>query len=185
MRLSGLRAGKKMKDAEFLSQTEHISDIFTRIMLKIMTPNPSSASDEVSISQFQALRHIAQHGASTIGSIAEGLSISQPGATMLVDRMVRRGLVKRQPGRNDRRQSKVSLAPQGKRLLDRVESERMERLAGVVALMEHSEREQFVESLERFIAAALEIGRSPDEACLRCGKQHQDECIVSKSRRDG
>jgi len=171
-----------MKDAEFLSQTEHISDIFTRIMLKIMTPNLSRASDEVSISQFQALRHIAQHGLSTIGSIADGLSISQPGATMLVDRMVKRGLVKRQPGRNDRRQSEVSLAPRGKRLLDRIEAERMERLAGVVKLMKHSEREQFVESLERFIAAALEIGQSPDEACLRCGTEHQDDCIVNKSR---
>jgi DNA-binding MarR family transcriptional regulator len=171
-----------MDDTEFLNQTEHISDIFTRIMLKIMTPNLSgSGSDEITLAQFQALKLISQHGHCTIGSIAEGLSVSQPAATMLVDRMVKRGMVERQPGRNDRRQAEVSLAEYGKELLVRIESERMEYLAEILKLMGRSEREQFVESLERFIAAVVEFERSPLEACLRCGSRHHDDCIVNKA----
>lgn len=188
MPLSELRAAGNthMNDREFLSQTEHISDIFTKIMVKIMTPNlADGVPDEITMSQFQALKHIANNGPCTIGSIAEGLSISQPAATMLVDRMVRKGYVERRPGRNDRRQSEVVLAAHGQETLDRIEAERADRLAQVVKLMEHSEREQFVESLERFVEAALEVEKMPNQACLRCGIEHQEDCIVNKSRENG
>lgn len=188
MPLSELRATGKttMNDTEFLNQTEHISDIFTKVMLKIMTPNlADGASDEITMSQFQALKHIAHNGPCTIGTIAEGLSVSQPAATMLIDRMVRKGLVERHPGRIDRRQSEVVLAAHGEEVLGRIEAERADRLAQIVKLMERSEREQFIESLERFVEAALETERSPGEACLRCGTDHHNDCIVSKSRGNG
>ena len=171
-----------MNDTEFLNQTEHISDIFTKIMLKIMTTDVAgSASDEITMAQFHALKHVAQHGSCTIGSLAEGLSVSQPAATMLVDRMSRRDFVARQPGQSDRRQAEVSLTPRGKNLLRRIESERVDRLGRVLRLMGRSEREQFVESLERFVAAALKLERSPDEVCLRCGTEHMDDCIVNQA----
>ncbi len=175
-----------MSNTDFLSQTEHISDIFTRIMVKIMTPNLADGeSDEITVSQFQALKHIAHNGPCTIGSIAGGLSISQPAATMLVDRMVRKGLLERHPGPTDRRQTEVSLAEYGYQLLERIEAERAKKLAQIVKLMDRPEREQFVESLERFIEAALEVEKSPNEACLRCGTEHHEDCIVNKIREHG
>ena len=175
-----------MNDTDFLSQTEHLSDIFTRIMVKIMTPNLADGeSDEITMSQFQALKHIAHNGPCIIGSIAGGLGISQPAATMLVDRMTRKGFLERHPGRTDRRQTEVSLAAHGTELLDRIEAERAKRLAEIVKQMDRPEREQFVESLERFVEAALEIDRSPNEACLRCGTEHHEDCIVNKSRENG
>lgn len=175
-----------MSNTDFLNQTEHISDIFTRIMARIMTPNLADGeSDEITASQFQALKHIAHNGPCTIGSIAGGLGISQPAATMLVDRMVRKGLLERHAGRSDRRQTDVSLASHGAELLDRIEAERAAKLAQIVRLMDPPERERFVESLERFVEAALEVEKSPSQACLRCGTEHHEDCIVNKIREHG
>lgn len=167
-----------MNDTELLTQTEHISDIFTRIMLKIMTED--LAGDEITPAQFQSLRHIAQHGHCTIGSIAEGLSVSQPAATMLVDRLAKRELVDRQTGRYDRRQAEVSLTPHAVELIAQLEADRTERLGRILELMTSQERGRFVESLERFVAAALKL-ETVDEACLKCGVEHREGCIVNKT----
>ncbi len=172
-----------MNDLDLLAQTQHVSDIFTRIMLKTLTVGLLSESPdgEVSMSQFQALKHIGQHGPCTIGSLAQGLGVTQPAATMLVDRMVKRVLVERGPGRTDRRQSEVSLTPHAEELLQRTESERAERLSRVLGLMHPTEREQLLRSLERFVAAAVELETAVEDACLRCGIEHDGECVLNKA----
>lgn len=168
-----------MSDSKLLGEVEHISDIFTRILLKTMTIDLSS--EEITEAQFQALRHISSHGPSTIGSLAEGLSTSQPAATMLVDRMSKRGLVERQPGRNDRRQAEISLTRRAEGLLEEIERERAERLGRILESMDSSERRQLVGSLEKFVAAALRLETPIEEACLRCGSEHHSECIINRT----
>lgn len=172
-----------MKRTESLDQTEHISDIFTRIMLKLMAPNLSDGEQQgISLSQFNALRHIASHSPCTIGGIAEALSVSQPAATMLVERMVRKGLVERRSGSTDRRQADVVIAESGRTILQGIEAERTKRLAGIVNQMAPADRANLVESLGRFVEAALDTRELSGEACLHCGVEHNDECIVNKSR---
>jgi len=171
-----------MNDTEFLNQTEHVSDIFTRIMLKVAAADlGEGSSDEITPAQFEALKRIAGHGACSIGALADALSVSQPAATMLVDRMARRGLVQRRTGRSDRRQAEVSLTPHAKDLIEKLDSGRAKRLRRIIGLMKPHEAEQFVESIECFVAAALKLECSPDEACLRCGTEHQDDCIVNQT----
>lgn len=171
-----------MTDNELLNQTEHIADIFTRIMHKIMMHDLcGSDSEEITQVQFQALKHIAQHGPCTIGNIAEGLLISQPAATMLVDRMVRRDLVDRQTGRSDRRQAEIVLTERSTELLTHIESERINRLGRILLVMEPDERRQFMESLERFVSASLKIENAVDNACLRCGVDHHADCIINQT----
>ncbi|HUV05260.1 MAG TPA: MarR family transcriptional regulator [Armatimonadota bacterium] len=171
-----------MNQTETISQTERVSDIFARIMAKLLTAGfPVGPADEITVAQFQALRHIAQHGTCSIGSLAKGLSVSQPAATMLVSRMARRGLAERRPGQRDRRQAEVSLTRCAEDLLGRIETERTQRLAGILSQMPPEERTRLVESLERFIEAALKLDGEVDEICLRCGSEHQPDCIVNQA----
>lgn len=165
-----------------LNQTEHIADIFTKIVLKTMTDGiAESSSDEITLAQYQALKHVAQHGACTIGSLAGGLSVSQPAATMLIDRMAKRGLVDRKPSESDRRQAEISLTSHSQVLLDRIEGERTHRLSRILEQMESGDRDRFVESIERFIEAAVKIEPFAGESCLKCGKAHLDDCIVNQT----
>ena len=171
-----------MNDLDLLAQTQHVSDIFTRLVLKTLTVGPLSDDGEITLAQYQALKHIEHHGPCSIGSLAEGLGVTQPAATMLVDRMVKRGLVEREPGRTDRRQSEVSLTEHARSLISRAECERAERLSRVLSLMNPDEREQLLRSLERFVAAAVEVETAVEDACLRCGVEHDGECVLNKAQ---
>jgi len=170
-----------MNDKDLLNQTERISDIFAKVMLKTMTAGlGDSRQGDVSMAQFQALRFIGQHGPCTIGGLAEGLYVSQPAATMMADRMVRKGLLARRTG-EDRRKSQLDLTDRARRLLSNAESERAERFSGILSHLRPEEREQLVQSLEQFVTAALEQ-ESADEACLHCGREHVAECVVNRAR---
>lgn len=171
-----------VNDSKLLIQVEHISDVFTRMVLKTMAAGLADKAEEITTSQFQALKHIAQHGPCTVGQLARGLDTSQPAATMLVGRMVKRGLVERQPGRSDRRQAEISLTRRAEELLSHIEAERASRLSSTLAQMSEQERRQLIESMERFVSAALTQEDSVDEACLNCGSEHQPDCIVNKTR---
>jgi DNA-binding MarR family transcriptional regulator len=169
-----------MSDSRLLGEVEHISDIFTRILMKTMTVDLTS--EEITEAQFQALRHIAGHGSSTVGGLAEGLSISQPAATTMVDRMSKRGFVERQPGRIDRRQAEITLTERAVSLMEEIERDRAERLGRILEEMGDSERRQLLESLEGFVAAALKSETSIEGACLRCGSEHHAGCIVNRAQ---
>lgn len=165
-----------MAGDEFVSDTERISGIFSRIMMHL------SGSDEITPAQLNALKHIGQHGPCSISSLAEGLCVSQPAATMLVDRMLKKSLVERRPSESDRRQAEVSLTRTGKSLLKRIETERAQRLSAILLQMPPEERERFAASLECFIEAALTLESSPDRVCMHCGCEHQEDCIVNQTQ---
>ena len=56
----------------------------------------------------------------SIGEIAEGLQIRHHGASLLVERSVKRGLLYRREDPNDRRRALVSLTAQGQEILDQI-----------------------------------------------------------------
>ena len=78
------------------------------------------ASLELTPTQIMTLRMVAEHEGSTIGEIAEALSVSPPVMTRVLDRLERRGLVCRKAEARDRRKTRVSLAPSGRRLRRRI-----------------------------------------------------------------
>jgi DNA-binding MarR family transcriptional regulator len=60
------------------------------------------------------------HPRVNIGEIADALQIRHHGASLLVDRCVKRGLLERTEDPNDRRRVHVWLTPEGQKILDRV-----------------------------------------------------------------
>lgn len=168
-----------MTDIALLNETEHIADVFIKVMQKVMTDDLGAGG--LTSAQLQALKHIVSHESSTIGSISEGLMISQPAVTMLVDRMAKRGLVYRQTPEGDRRQSLVLLTDRAGEIIRLVEQERIGRLCGILVAMKGDDRVQFVRSLEKFVAAALKVENDADVACLRCGTDHKPHCVVNRA----
>ena len=75
-----------------------------------------------------AVRGISEYEEATIGMLAERLAIKHHSAVELVDRLEKRGFVKRVRGREDRRQVKVALLPRGEKVLARVVEDRISEL---------------------------------------------------------
>ena len=64
---------------------------------------------------------LLQQGPQTVSSLSEMIKLTPGAVSRLVDRMVRKGLVSRREGNDDRRQKMLSLTSAGRRLRERVE----------------------------------------------------------------
>ena len=56
----------------------------------------------------------------TVGELAEKLQAQSHGAVALVNRCEKLGLVRRQPGRNDRREVEIHLTPEGEKMVGKL-----------------------------------------------------------------
>ncbi len=67
----------------------------------------------------------------TIGELAERLQVKHHSAVGLVDRLVKKDLVRRAPGERDRRQVYVHLTPQGEELIEHLVRAHRKELLGL------------------------------------------------------
>ena len=72
-----------------------------------------------------AIRGLPADSDAKIQALADSLLIKHHSAVELVDRLEKRGLVRRTRSRDDRRQVLVSLLPKGQRVLERVVQQRI------------------------------------------------------------
>ncbi len=69
-------------------------------------------------SQYPFLGALDRMGPLTIGALADAVGITQPGATRVVGQLVKLGMVRARPGRDDQRQRIVSLTAKGQQQVD-------------------------------------------------------------------
>src|SRR5262245_28235588 len=83
------------------------------------------------------------------GEIGERMVNPSPDVTRLIDRLVRRGLVRRQRGRTDRRLSVTRITPKGLALMDEAEAANRAQRAALVSRLSASEWRQLSGFCER------------------------------------
>ncbi len=97
----------------------------------------------VTQTQFLMLTAIRAYGRCTMGILARNLHIRMPTATGIVDRLVRRGYVRRLPTSEDRRQVAVDLTPSGQQFIRQFQFVIRRRWAEVLESLPASELEAF------------------------------------------
>ena len=75
-----------------------------------------------------AIRGLPEGVPAKIQTLADRLALKHHSAVELVDRLEKRGLVRRTRGKQDRRQVLVSLQPKGQKVLERVVQQRISEL---------------------------------------------------------
>lgn len=162
-----------------------VSNLFAQILTKSLSERlvAELTHEEITLPQLQAMRYIWLHRNCTVGEVAEGLDISYPSATNMLNRLVRKGLVTRHGNPADRRFVEVQLTEKGEQLTRRVEEERTARLKQVLDEMGEAEREALIEGLRAFIITAVESdSQMVEEICLRCGVQANGKCPITEIR---
>jgi DNA-binding MarR family transcriptional regulator len=137
--------------------SEELLDAMTEVsrhLLRLMTQclDQLEEGDEVSATQYRALASLAQRGPRNASVLAEELVVGRPAATKLVDRLVRRKLIRRKRHPVDRRQVILEPTERGLEIVRAVQACRRRRLARVLAELEPSARE----ALQRDLPALLE-----------------------------
>ena len=112
--------------------------------------------DEVTLPQFRALVVVGSRTTTSMSDLAFSLDVHPTTATRLCDRLAEKGLIRREPGVDDRRAIEIGLTGAGRALVGRVTARRRRDLALIASRMQPAMVVEVVRALEAFAAAAGE-----------------------------
>jgi DNA-binding MarR family transcriptional regulator len=119
--------------AERITSAEYraLAELRYRIRLFLREGDTTALSEGLEPQQYQmllAIRGLEEGELATVGTLAERLAIKHHSAVELIDRLEKRGYVKRLREKEDRRQVRVLLLPRGEKALAEVVKERISEL---------------------------------------------------------
>jgi DNA-binding MarR family transcriptional regulator len=98
------------------------------------------------------LGYLSHKGRSSLSEAAESLCVSRPQMSVIVDRLVEKGLIERTRDEDDRRVSWIALTPAGRAALQEALDSASERLRELLAPLAPEELASIKASLERLVA---------------------------------
>jgi DNA-binding MarR family transcriptional regulator len=105
-------------------------------------------ADGVTGARLSALSVLVYGGPQTLGSLARREGVATPTMTRIVDALVRDGLVGRTPVEGDRRQVRLTVTPDGQRLMERGRARRIGRLASDLQTLAPHQLEELERALD-------------------------------------
>jgi DNA-binding MarR family transcriptional regulator len=138
-----------ISDAEYLA----LAELRYRIRHFIQEGDAAAQRSNLEPQQYLmllAIRGLPLGAVATIRTLAERMALKHHSAVELIDRLESHGLVRRIRSEGDKREVRVSLLPQGSKLLDRVARERLSELKAsgaalanaITALVKHKHPSQ-------------------------------------------
>jgi DNA-binding MarR family transcriptional regulator len=137
--------------------------------------------NRVTPSQLKVLKLVARTNARRIGDVADFLAVSNAAASKAVDRLVRRGLVRRAEAAADRRAVELSLTTEGRTLLAAYEVATNQVLKDLFGDLPQEDLETTAEFLDKLSTKMVEGGHAREGICLRCGIHFRDRCLLRQS----
>ena len=103
---------------------------------------------DVSITQMKTL-HVLAEGSSelSVKELSDRLGLSLPGASRIVDVLLRRGWLERREDPHDRRMKRVGITPDGRKVVDRIETARLAGLEDYAASLTPEQRTRLSSAL--------------------------------------
>lgn len=130
-------------------------------MVAVAARSIAQVDDSVTLPQYRALVALAARGPQNVGLLADELGVHPSTATRMCDRLVDRGLIRRETSTESRREVIVELKPAGTQLLTGVTAERRREIRRIVGNVPVAVRAPMVDALQAFSDAAGEV---PDQA---------------------
>jgi DNA-binding MarR family transcriptional regulator len=100
---------------------------------------------------------LASRGPQGAAALAEAVAVTPPTASRLVDRLVRKGLVRRRTDRHDRRQVRIGLTEAGRQLVDLVTERRRAEIAQLLTSIDPEVQRSMAAGLQQLAQAAGEV----------------------------
>ncbi len=97
--------------------------------------------------QIKLVVYLAAHGPQTMSEVAEGLDVTTPAVTGLVDKLEKRGMVERVRDSQDRRVVRVRLSPHAQQVAEAHVAERRRQMRAVLATLSPEEQQTFIKTL--------------------------------------
>jgi MarR family transcriptional regulator, organic hydroperoxide resistance regulator len=163
---------------------ELIADIFIEVLGRILSPEviKEVCGEDITLSQLHALRYIHRHEQEcSVTELAEGLSVTTPAATKLIDRLEKHEWVIRREDEKDHRVFHVRLTDRGRLVTEKVKALRSRRMEQIIKTMSPASRQALLDGLESFIYTAMADKKMLETVCQHCGIDALDSCIINRS----
>jgi DNA-binding MarR family transcriptional regulator len=129
----------------------------SRVLVAMAARSLADVGEEVTLTQYRSLVVLASRGPQGVASLAEAVAVTPPTASRLVDRLVRKGLVRRRTDRHDRRQVRLGLTEAGRRLVDVVTERRRVEIAQLLTSIDPEVQRSMAAGLQQLAQAAGEV----------------------------
>ncbi len=166
---SGFRRCFRLNEVQ---ATVKAGEVFCRVLSQIDLPSVAGLTPV----QLDGLRFVATHPHSRVKDLAQGLRISHPAATKLVDRLAARGVLSRKAGTVDRREVGLELTATGETALSASRRSQREKIGDILGRMGPADRLALRNGLEAFVRAALRTAADIEAVCGHCGSEHAADC---------
>jgi DNA-binding MarR family transcriptional regulator len=103
---------------------------------------------EISITQMKTLHALADCAQEiSVKQLSDRLGLSLPGASRIVDALLRRGWVERREDPDDRRMKRIGITDAGRKIVDRIETARLVGLEEYAAALTPEQRTRLSSAL--------------------------------------
>jgi len=103
---------------------------------------------DISITQMKTLHVLAERGSEvSVKELSDRLGLSLPGASRIVDALMRRGWLERREDPDDRRMKRIGITAEGRKALDRIETARLAGLEDYAASLTPEQRTRLSSAL--------------------------------------
>jgi DNA-binding MarR family transcriptional regulator len=103
---------------------------------------------DLSITQMKSLHVLVDRGSEvSVKELSDRLGLSLPGASRMIDTLLRRGWLERREDPDDRRMKRVRITDEGRKVLDRIESARLAGLEDYAASLTPEQRTRLSSAL--------------------------------------
>jgi DNA-binding MarR family transcriptional regulator len=169
----------------FVSDFLGSAQIFTSTVNDLMEAELRRVTNgAVTFAQLKLLKMVSMAAGYTVSDVAEFLGVSTAAASRAVDRLVRRGLLERHEGTQDRRLVELSLTAHGHEIIEQYDAAADRVLRRVFRTYAPDALQQAGEFLDRLSLAIMEQGDEGHDVCFRCGIHFRDRCLLRNGREE-
>ena len=128
------------------------------VMHFIRTEMRRNRASVLSVPQLRALAFLHRHPGACLFNVADHLGVARPTASVIVDRLVRRGLLARSEDPHERRKVVLRLTPKGVQHLERVRNATRSWLADLFERLPQARLRRIAEGVNMLGGAFLGVG---------------------------
>jgi DNA-binding MarR family transcriptional regulator len=147
----------------------------------VQTQLRTVADTSVTVSQLRLLLFVSRTRSQTIRAVARFLGVSDAAASKAVDRLVRRGLLRRVEAPRDRRAIHLFLTEEGASLVARFRGARNRALRALFRETTGDELRRLADRLDDLSAKAIRREGDGETICARCGLHFRSRCVLRES----
>jgi DNA-binding MarR family transcriptional regulator len=129
----------------------------SRSLVAVATMSLGAAAEDTTIAQYRSLVVLASRGPQRMMDLAAALGVTPSTAGRMCDRLARKGMIRRQRARADRRAVHISITPAGRQVVDQATARRRELIAGILAKLPARQQPAIASALQAFAWAAGEV----------------------------